>query len=203
MLVGGPVNPGEVRGYQNAGQACAFNSVLQLIGASHGPDTIWQLNAEGEASDLEVQLAELLNPARPAEMTGSAFAKHVPKLAATTQDPIVVMGRLLEDKGEWAESVSFNDRHSRQRQRFLRVQPTERVGLAERLADVSNPGQDLFVAITIGHGVVLKVDRTYLIDGLLFVLSGVVVFERRGATLNDPMNHATAFVNPTGRQWVM
>jgi hypothetical protein len=50
------------------------------------------------------------------------------------------------------------DRLIGRRERLLLVRPSERRGLAERLADVSDAGQDLFVAMTIDQGVKRSVE---------------------------------------------
>jgi hypothetical protein len=102
-------------------------------------------------------------------------------LDVSTQDPILVMRRILDDdNGEWAETVSFMDPWSGHRESLLLVRPTERRGLAEGLAGVSDAGRDLFVATTNDQGVKFSVERANPIDGRRFVLNGVVVFEHKG-----------------------
>jgi hypothetical protein len=75
--------------------------------------------------------------------------------------------------------------------------------LAERVADVSEEGGALLVAMTNEQGVPLTVPRTTSIDGRRWVLCAFVALERRGETLDDLRNDVTAFVDRTDdhRDW--
>jgi hypothetical protein len=108
VLIGTLVNVPGARGYANAGNACAFNSVVLLIGASHSPSVLWQLVPHGTASPVEGALSELLRGVDLGTLTGTMPAPLV-DLDVSPQDPILVMRRILGDDGEWPDSVSFMD----------------------------------------------------------------------------------------------
>jgi hypothetical protein len=112
------------RGYQNAGNACALDSVFQLIGASHGAeedDTLSLLVEDGDANEMERSLCELLAGRQGGHLTGSIAGiigldegpqeadRQGTEQEAGTHDPVVVMRRVLSDRGEWADSVSVLD----------------------------------------------------------------------------------------------